>query len=322
MARSDVTLNNIAGFVEEVVDNTGTDRLVDYKKVFGPIFEEYMRDNQWMSIMDWAFNDQERVITKLNYTALRATEVDFDPTTKATGATVKPERERVLIEHEKEVAATWYDRDFKLSNGLETVGERISSAIFRIPDSKIDAYIADSFAASVDAATGDLAAVELDIDAMEYTAENGEIVLGAIKNQMLKLIKSGAANDYVEGTKIARDMIKIAISIEVEELLTSFKASYIDQSGLLNVGVFGSNFRNVQMKTMTEMPEGKHVIMFTRRAKAGTFTPSIHTKFIPEAINQKNYMNELNHSYGYGMKEVFENEVTGIVQPAIVVPPK
>lgn len=322
MARSDVTLNNIAGFVEEVVDNTGTDRLVDYKKVFGPIFEEYMRDNQWMSIMDWAFNDQERVITKLNYTALRATEVDFDPTTKATGATVKPERERVLIEHEKEVAATWYDRDFKLSNGLETVGERISSAIFRIPDSKIDAYIADSFAASVDAATGDLAALELDIDAMEYTAENGEIVLGAIKNQMLKLIKSGAANDYVEGTKIARDMIKIAISIEVEELLTSFKASYIDQSGLLNVGVFGSNFRNVQMKTMTEMPEGKHVIMFTRRAKAGTFIPSIHTKFIPEAINQKNYMNELNHSYGYGMKEVFENEVTGIVQPAEVVPPK
>lgn len=317
MARSDVTKENIAGFVEQVTDADGT-KLIEYKKVFGPIFEEYMRENKWMSLMDWTYGDEERVVDLINYKALRETEVDFQPGTKGAGATVIPEQVRIKMEETKEVAAKWYDRDFQKSNGLETVGNRMVSALFRTPDSKIDEVIANKF---VEAAAENtvVPSVELDIDAMAeaVTAENGKLVFEAVMTQLLAFRKSAAdANDYSEATKYSNENIKIAISVEVEELLTAYKSAFIDQSGLLNTGVFGAQFRNIRMATMEEMPAGTHVLFFTERAVQGTFQPAIHTKYIPEAVNQTSYMNEVNLVYGYGMKRVFENEVTSIIAPA------
>lgn len=317
MSRTDVTIQNIAGFIEKVTDGaTGDTQLIDYKKVYGQVFEEYMRENQWLSIMDFTYADEERVVEKINYEALRNTEKDFDPTTVATGSSVIPEKISIKMQETKEVAATWYQRDFDKSNGLETVGQRISANLFKIPSGKFDRVVESKMATAAKESALQLDALDVETLAADLTPENGKIMFVALKNALLKFIKDAENNIYSEGTKYDKSVIKIAISIEVEELLTSYKSAFIDQSGLLNVGVFGSQFRNVQMKTMTEMgvDTGAHVLIFTKRAFQGTFVPAIHTKVISEANNQTGYQNKINCVYGYGTQVVFEREIAGIFQ--------
>lgn len=317
MARNEVTLTNIAGFVEKVIDATTNEaRTIEYSKVFGPIFEEYMRQNQWLSLVDFTYGDEERVVHKINYQALRDSEADFDPNSKATGATIVPEEETIKMTETKEVSARWYQRDFDKSNGLQSVGNRITGSLFKIPDGKFDRVVEAELSAAASASALQFDSLDIDTLAADLTPENGQTMFVALKNALLAFVKDAANNDYSEGTKYDKSQIKIAISVEVEELLTAYKSAFIDQSGLLNVGVFGSQFRNVTMSTMTEMgvATGAHVLIFTKRAFQGTFQPAIHTKVIPESVNQTAYMNEVNVVYGYGTKLVFDREVAGIFQ--------
>lgn len=321
MARDIALREQLTGIVEQITDTTGSDTKIDQKVAFGPVFEEYMRDNTWMSLMDWTYNDIQRKVYKTNHSKLiKETTADFDPLSKVSGDSTKPAVVLISLDNEKEVAAAWYDRDFQESNVLQGVGQRLIDEVMVTGEDITDDAIAEAFGLAADASS--VAAAELDIDAMEITADNGQLVFEAIKKQLWALKESSATNDFSKRNTFENDKLKVVISAKAEELITTYKSGFLvindsnEATGsLLNVGVFGSSFRNVEMKVGDHMPEGKHVVIFTKRAIQGVFKPSIHTKYIPEAINQVSYMNEYNHVFGYGLKEVFENEVTSINQP-------
>lgn len=314
MARTDVTLDNIAGFLEEV-KILGTEQTVDLRKTYAPLQEEFHRQNQWAKKITAAFSEQEVVITKVNTDSIVAQ--DFVPTQRKAGQTTVPEKVRILMDETKEWAAEYYAKDWELSNGTEQVGAILTAAVFRKPDNYFDAKIA-TFMAAEAAANTLVPQVEMDIDGMAITAENGELVYNAILELLLAFIESGEDNEYVEGTKFPREQIEIAISIRASELLVASKRVFIDQSGLANAGGFGTQFRNVTIDVMDEMADGQHVLVFSKRSVASNYWVR-HTKYVGED-NPNTYMTSVNQVVDMGAGLVYENEVTGILQTTVVVP--
>ncbi len=310
--RSDVTKSNIAGFVEQNVYN-GTKQLVDLKVAFGPIFEEYSRENTFLADMDVVFGDQQRDVYKYSGKDIRDNSGDFSPTAMLAGVSATPETVSIKVTTVKEYATKFYETDWKQSNGLETMTQRFVNEVMIAPDEAIDLDVVAELEKSATANT-ELPAIALDIDAMAVNAENGKKVFESISDFVFKFKATAKTNTYARN-KVFRDSeVKITISPKVEALLTAYKSGFIDQSGLLNTGVFGTAFRNISMRTALNMSDTFHVFIRTPRAIMGTLEGTRHMKYIPAELNQTGYETKANHVVGWGFKEVFANEVAGIKQ--------
>lgn len=326
MSRSEATKSRIVGFSEKIIDAAGAEQLVDLKVEFGPVFEEYMRENKWLATIDMLWgNEQQRNVFKTAYGSVADSVADFNPSAKAKGGTIKPEEVEIKITDTKDLAVAFYRKDFEQSNSLQTVSNRLIDELFVTADILTDIAASTAYVTAGEANT-ELAPTEQDIDALEMTAANGELVFGYIAQLVEDFKKTAATNVYHRGSKFRNEEINIKVSTKVDELITMFKAGYIDQSGLLNTGMFGERFRNVRIEVMEEMPTTStdqivHIMVHTNRAIMGISNPSRHFKYIPEAINQDAYLDEANHVFEYGFAEVFKNEVALIVQTAAPVIP-
>lgn len=311
MARTDINKANLAGFVEQVKTDAGLNRLVDYKVEFGPIFEEYLRENQWVQFTDLVFGkDQERDVYKINYKTIRDGKGDFNPASKLAGATVIPEISRISMTDAKEHAATWYATDWEKSNGLQNVGNMIIASIYHAADSDIDQIFGTAWASAADANT---VVPAVSLADTTINGDNGKVVYEQILQLLMDMRLSGEDNDYVEGKVIKGENLQIAISPLIEELLLAYRMQYPTEAGIMEAGFWGSTFRNVKTVVIDEWDEtGYEVIIGTKRAIAGVLDPSKHSKYVPEAVNQDSYMDEYNNVFEYGTKLVFENEVTGV----------
>lgn len=307
MARTEVTKKAVAGFVEQVTD-AGADRNIAMKQEFGPVMEEYMRENVWFDLIDLKWTDQDRVIEKINYKSVRDGVADFDPTSRNKGVKVKPEVVRVHMDESKDWNVEIYKKDYDLSNFPET-SEKILASIFRAPESYNDDKVSTAVATE-SAANGNIAEGELDMS-LPINQANGDTVYGLILEQLQSFIETGKDNDYVEGSKIPRDQISIAVSDRVGEYLVAAKRIYIDEAGLMNAGGFGTQFRNVTIKVAPEMPDGYEVLMFTKRAVAGMMY-NRHGKFISADDPTDSYIDSANVVFDFGTGVVFSDEVTGL----------
>lgn len=313
MARGKVDKERLAGFAQELVDTKGATVKIDMKQSFGPVFEPFVRSNQWLSTMTYAFSDQARTVYKSNYSEIKSNVKDFDHTKRNKGAGAKIEEKLVSIVDTSDLSFSIYEKDYLQANDpLTTIGQRVKDELFVASEEIIDNEIEAAYVAA-GAANTELAPTVLDVDSMDMTETNGKKVYQAILTLVEAFKVTAKTNDYHRGERFKNSEIVLKVSPKVDELVTLYKAGYITEAGLLNSGVFGSAYRNVKAMVMEDGLTSAHVIIHTERAVQGQIEPVRHFKYIDEAINQDGYTTEGNLVFGRGFHTVFDNEVATIV---------